>query len=543
MCGAILILACAVSCNRNDAEISPGEVFKSVGVKVADDNALRMEVAIEFKKSVTYEIEYWKEEEPAMCFRTRSREAAGAETAELILLEPDTRYLFRIHARCGGGSSTTDTYAFRSGMLPGNIPEYALSKDELTDEPEGYILMCKRDEPGFITLCDMRGTIVWYESVPEGVRVATYDDATGTILAIVGSSPLKSYAGTGILMLDLAGNRLLEKNIVEMHPHHDIRRMPDGNIIMVNYVPKTFDLSACGGSSEETVWGDGYSILDPQGNVLESWDCYGELDPREDPDIMKKKGDWLHANAVNYDREGNRYMTFNKISQLWRIDPDDGHVLYRVGADGNVDIDERFIPDGLHSPYPLDPDRVLVLDNGKSGGEKVTRALIYEIDPETMSATATLEVPLPAEYGSQNRSNACFIDDNLMLFGSSGAKAAIFTDLEGNVLYPVSVRQMLDGKNFFSGFLIVPDIVVGKGTSNHHGDKLVLVGLLYHLGSHILAVPHDGDPVTDLLQLAHLVGNIDDANALLCQIPHDAKQIFDLLVTDGGGGLVHNQDL
>ena len=63
----------------------------------------------------------------------------------------------------------------------------------------------------------------------------------------------------------------------------------------------------------------------------------------------------------------------------------------------------------------------------------MTRALIYEIDPAAMSATASLEVPLPAEYGSQNRSNACFIDDNLMLFGSSGAKAAIFTDLEGNV--------------------------------------------------------------------------------------------------------------
>ena len=118
MCGAILILTCAVSCNRDNAEISPGEVFKSVDVKVADDNALRMEIAIEFKKSVTYEIEYWKVEEPAMCFRTRSSEASGTEVSKLILLEPDTRYLFRIHARCGGGSSTTDTYAFRSGMLP-----------------------------------------------------------------------------------------------------------------------------------------------------------------------------------------------------------------------------------------------------------------------------------------------------------------------------------------------------------------------------------------------------------------------------------------
>ena len=48
VCGAILRLACAVSCNRDNAEISPGEVFKSVDVKVADDNALRMEVTIEF---------------------------------------------------------------------------------------------------------------------------------------------------------------------------------------------------------------------------------------------------------------------------------------------------------------------------------------------------------------------------------------------------------------------------------------------------------------------------------------------------------------
>ena len=49
VCGAILILIGAVSCNRNDAEISPGEVIKSVHMKVPVDNALRMEVSIVFK--------------------------------------------------------------------------------------------------------------------------------------------------------------------------------------------------------------------------------------------------------------------------------------------------------------------------------------------------------------------------------------------------------------------------------------------------------------------------------------------------------------
>lgn len=430
--GAVLLLAVA-ACNKESADLSPGEVIQRVDAKVSDDNSLRMEISITFKRPVTYQIEYWKVSEPEKRQYTLSCEAEGATTARLLLLEPDCEYLFRIHARSGSGSTVTDSYPFRTGLLPGNIPAFSLARDELEEDPEGYILMCKRDEPGFITLCDTRGNIVWYESVPQGVRVATFDPATGTILGIVGSNPRKSYAGTGILVLDLYGNRLLEKDLSTMYPHHDIRRLPDGGIILVNYVPKSFDLSAQGGGTDETVWGDGYSILDMQGNVKKSWDCFDELDPREDANILQRKGDWLHANAVNFDGEGNYYMTFNKISQLWRIDPESGAVLYRVGADGNVRLDEQYWPDGLHSPYPLAPDRVLVLDNGKSGGDRHTRALIYEIDAQTMTAAVALEVPLPTEYGSQNRSNACFVTEELMLFGSSGAKAAIFTDLEGAV--------------------------------------------------------------------------------------------------------------
>lgn len=430
--GMALLLAMA-ACDTSKEDFSPGEVIQRVDAKVSDDNTLRMEITIVFKRPVSYEIEYWKAAEPEKTFRTGSASADGTTTTRLLLLEPDCEYRFRVHVHSGDSSTVTDAYPFRTGLLPGNIPAFTLARDEMTEDPDGYILMCKRDEPGFITICDTRGTIVWYESVPQGVRVATFDPASGTILGIVGSNPGKSYAGTGILVLDLYGNRLLEKDLSGIYPHHDIRRLPDGNIILVNYVPRNFDLSAQGGGTQETVWGDGYSILDMDGNIRKSWDCFGELDPREDANILKTKGDWLHANAVNFDSEGNYYMTFNKISQLWRIDPLSGDVCYRVGANGNVQLDERYWPDGLHSPYPLDPDRILVLDNGRSGGDRHTRALIYEIDSRAMTATTTLEVPLPTEYGSQNRSNACFVTRDLLLFGSSGAKAAIFTDLAGSV--------------------------------------------------------------------------------------------------------------
>ena len=426
---ALLIIFC--SCTKEESNVSPGELIKRVEATVSENNTLRMQISIEFKKAVTYEIEYWKKEMPENSRMTLSRQADGLTSTMLVLLEPSTEYCFRIHAKSNNAQTVTDSYEFTTEGLPGNIPDYSLTVDNMEEDLDGYILMCKRDRPGFITLCDPKGVIVWYESVPEGVRVATYDPATNTITGITGSSSLKSYAGTGILVIDLFGNRILDKNIESLHAHHDSRRLPDGDIILVNYVPRTYDLTSQGGGSEETVWGDGYTIMDIEGNIKAQWDCFDELDPREDSRIMSTKGDWLHANSVTYDANGNYYMTFNKISQLWKIDPDNGDVFYRVGPNGNVKIPEQYEADGLHAPYPLAEDRILVLDNGKSSG--ISRALIYEIDAATMTGSVTKEVALPHEYSSQNRSNAYIISDDLIVFGSSSAGAAIFTDHEGTV--------------------------------------------------------------------------------------------------------------
>ena len=90
-----------------------------------------------------------------------------------------------------------------------------------------------------------------------------------------------------MVVMDLTGKKLLDKVFDKFYAHHDIRRMPDGNLILVNYTPKTFDLTERGGSKEETVWGDGYTIFDMEGNKLEEWDCFGELHPADDPNIME----------------------------------------------------------------------------------------------------------------------------------------------------------------------------------------------------------------------------------------------------------------
>ena len=61
-------------------------------------------------------------------------------------------------------------------------------------------------------------------------------------------------------------------------------------------------------------------------------------------------------------------------------------------------------------------------------------------------------------------------------------------------------------------------------------------------GIDILAVPHDGDPVGDLLELIHPVGDIDDAHAGGLQAADKDEQILDFALGQGGGGLIHNED-
>ena len=59
---------------------------------------------------------------------------------------------------------------------------------------------------------------------------------------------------------------------------------------------------------------------------------------------------------------------------------------------------------------------------------------------------------------------------------------------------------------------------------------------------HDLAAPHHRDPVGDGADLAQLVGDEDDALALVAQGDHDAHQVVDLLRGEHGGGLVEDQE-
>ena len=440
----MLLLAFVACSDEPEGEVAPTELIRSIQVSPQSDNVLRMDVNIEFKQGVNYQIEYWKNDDETSKKTTVLAESDGSATSTLVLLEPETQYTFKVQASTGSASTVSDEYKFTTASLPAGVPVYSMPINKLEESLPGYILLMKTDRPGYITMVDTEGNVVWYQNMEKAVRVANFDEKTNTICCIIGAYAEKDYTGNEMVVMDLTGKKLLDKVFDKFYAHHDIRRMPDGNLILVNYTPKTFDLTERGGSKEETVWGDGYTIFDMEGNKLEEWDCFGELHPADDPNIMEMvpvtsvlenpiwyKDDWLHANSVNFDSEGNIYMSFNWRSELWKIERSTGKVLYRVGKDGNVDMPEMGYANGMHCVEPLKPDEVLVFDNGISS--HLSRALIYAVDEKSRKADVTMEVTL-TEYSSSYMSNVQILKENLLMFGSTQTSTVVFTDKKGTVL-------------------------------------------------------------------------------------------------------------
>lgn len=437
---ALLLVACGESADTS-------EVFADYASAItvsATDNPLRTAVEIVFTTDCPYRIVYWKESEGELSARsTRVYEAReGKERCILKFLYPETDYCFRVQA---AGSLSSDVYTFRTEAIPPEVPVYHVLMDNGGPE-EGYLLQWQATSPGYLTFCDMEGRVVWYETFDQAVRHVYFDERRGEFAVLTGfregvNSKKFQRLCDKILVVDLDGNRILEWRASEdnvPYPHHDIKMLPDGNLVIFNNVVRYFDLTPIGGEPDTAVWGEGFTVIDRSSKVLKTWDVFGAIDPVKDTYLNATvlSTDILHGNSVSWDYQGDWYITLNRHSELWKIDGSTGEVLWRFGEHGNLAFDGDWPQGGLHSSVPLAPDRVLCYNNG-AGESPRSRAQIYRVS--SGRAELDLDVVVDAEYSSGDRSNVELLPDGkTLMFASTLARKCTFTDLRGNPLKVIS---------------------------------------------------------------------------------------------------------
>ena len=109
---------------------------------------------------------------------------------------------------------------------------------------------------------------------------------------------------------------------------------------------------------------------------------------------------------------------------------------------------------------------------------------------------------------------------------------------KGNIAVPVT-GHIFQAEHFLPYGVMARRVAFFQFTPRHHCDKLLAVDIADILGSHILAIPHDGDTVGHLKQFFQTVGYINNGNTLLFQIADDLEQGIYFVDGQRRRGLVH----
>jgi len=86
-------------------------------------------------------------------------------------------------------------------------------------------------------------------------------------------------------------------------------------------------------------------------------------------------------------------------------------------------------------------------------------------------------------------------------------------------------------------------VVIREGTADHHLGHPLLVNVVDFSAANQLSVAKHKIGFANFKNLRHLVGNVDEANALLLQLAHDDEQVFDFPVGQRRRRLVHNNQV
>jgi hypothetical protein len=156
------------------------------------------------------------------------------------------------------------------------------------------------------------------------------------------------------------------------------------------------DLSeiAVGGYETATVIGLVIQELDVARDAVFTWKSWDHFLITDTYASLTSPGvDYVHANAIEEDDDGNLLISSRHMSEITKIDRSNGDIIWRLGGKNNQ---FDFIDD-LDGPFSYQHDirrqpngNITLFDNHNLGPGSFSRAVEYELDEVAITKTATL---------------------------------------------------------------------------------------------------------------------------------------------------------
>jgi hypothetical protein len=165
---------------------------------------------------------------------------------------------------------------------------------------------------------------------------------------------------------------------------HEFRLTPQGTALITVYHAVPHDLTSVGGAANGAVFDGIVQEIDvATGKVLFEWHSLDHVGLDEShanvPAVATTPFDYFHINAVSLDHDGNLIVNARNTWATYKIDRDDGRVIWRLG--------------GKKSDFALGPDVAFAWQHDpEAAGHDVLRTFDNEAAPAVLSQSRVIWV-------------------------------------------------------------------------------------------------------------------------------------------------------
>ncbi|MCL4540264.1 MAG: aryl-sulfate sulfotransferase [Bacteroidetes bacterium] len=174
---------------------------------------------------------------------------------------------------------------------------------------------------------------------------------------------------------------------------HGIQLMPNGDVLIMCAYREYMDMSQIvpGGNTHALVIGQVIQEIDKNKNVVFQWRTFDhfKITDAVDVDLTAPTVDYVHANALAIDSDGNILLSSCHMDEITKIDRNTSNIIWRWGGKNNQ---FTFVNDTLQFSYQHSLSRTpsgtfTIFDNGVHHNPPFSRAVEYSLNEQTKTST------------------------------------------------------------------------------------------------------------------------------------------------------------
>jgi hypothetical protein len=165
--------------------------------------------------------------------------------------------------------------------------------------------------------------------------------------------------------------------------------------------------------------------------------------------------DYVHANSIDVDADGNLIVSARNTSAVYKIDRGSGRIIWRLGgrrSDFTMGPGASF---ALQHDARRQPDGTLtIFDDGEAPGS--SRGIVLRLDETAMTATLIREYPQPQRRLATSQGNLQLLPNGHVFVGWGSLPRFSEFDADGTLLYDASFSATQSYRDFRSTWVGLP---------------------------------------------------------------------------------------